>query len=268
MLKPEFSAPRFLDDYPEAAEKYSKRPFDLYGASFWQSCYVSPQMEEVAGVLMPTMIGVESPHSWTNSFRSRDELADFRQALRSVVENEPEKCAELIKRAEQLSSDKDHLPPNLKDVHSFLVSAYIYQHIFPYFYLEFSGANRLKTLNEVKRFIAADDLARRAFDLRGGRIEVFHEVYEQQIPPLVIQKLKELGRHDPKAIGAITVNELLDGNISPVTDRLAEIDLGKFSVYATASGQERVSYTENPEELIDHLEGGGNLAPEHLREDW
>jgi len=212
---------------------------------------------------MPTMVGVEYPHGLTNSYRSRQELNDFRQAMKTIAESDPSKCENLIAHGESLSEEGVHpilggskMVNSLEELHDLLVDIYIHQHTFPYFFLEFSSAEQ------------SHDLLKRAEALRS--VTDFYEIYEKHMLPLASAELQSNGK-PPEAIKAVTIRELLNSDFSSIGERLAEIQADKYFVYSTAGGQERVGYQADPTELINELSTGsklGDKTPERLRENW
>ena len=195
---------------------------------------------------MPSMLGVEYPHGVTHSYRPEHELAAFENSLRTKVQSDPSGCTERIVRGERISVDAGlYLDGNkhfggLQEISDFLVDAYVHSNIFPYFFLKYSEELGLKDTHA--------DLVARAEKLRS--VPVFQPMYEKFFLTLGMERLQALGFLQPNVIQAITAAELLQSDTSHIQSRLADIAAGKYFVYESNNGSERVEFVDNPRALL------------------
>ncbi len=227
---------------------YLTRPFNLFGASLWQTWYTSSITKEVLGVTIPDALLLEEYKNLVRHYHKENQQAAFLSAIKKISQN-PARCAKLLTRGEQLNQEaREYLTGtrlgffDLETAVNFLVSLAIHATIFPFL---------LGEVAELKSFLPK--LIRQIKKLRNQ--SYYQRLLHEMIEPLALKTIRIREPNFPAAgLAVLTYQEILEGKQQRALKRLKKYKQGWRFVYQIHGKKPRVTWTNSVAALISKLE--------------
>ena len=228
---------------------YLTRPFNLFGASLWQSWYDSDLIKKLLGTFFPSALFIEEHLNVVRLYREPSDLSAFKAAIKKIVTKKETYLRSIFQHGFELNDEAlayingKKKCTNLDEAVSFMIELALHATVIPNFALplivEMKKKSKLKKLGE---------------ELRGK--SHYPKFISHVLMPLAQKKLRQLDVADPKrAIELITLQELLAGSVQELPMRIkARHELKQRFVYQKTDKTEAVSWVSDPLPLIADLE--------------
>jgi phosphohistidine swiveling domain-containing protein len=223
------------------------RPFTLFGASIWNSWYLSDFMRDNLGMKMKNALYIEKRNNFFVQFRLEKEQEEFQKAyerlatdqkkLKSLL-NEGLKSNKAAKK--KLSSKKF---TSLKTELDFLLHNVFCAGMVAYWASRhFSKESK----NDPKLIGLCERL----------RLDSYYQrLIDEIIVPLAKEKLASMGIDDvSESVKLITLAELLEGDTKKIKKRMNWKQKGFLFVYENMNGKENIRWTKKPQDIISKIE--------------
>ncbi len=229
---------------------YLTRPFNLFGASLWQSWYDSDLIKKLLGIYFPSALFIEEHFNVVKLYREANDLSAFKSSIKNIVTKKASYLQSIFEHGFELNNtalayiNGKKKCADLNEAVSFMVELALHATVIPNFALplivEMKKESKLQKLGE---------------ELRGK--SHYPKFISHILMPLAQKKLRQLKFADGKrAIELITLQELLAGNVQELPKRMkARYKLGQRFVYQKTDKSEIVSWVADPLSLIAELEG-------------
>ena len=226
---------------------YLARPFNLFGTSLWHQWYADPQMIEIFGSSLKKGLYIENPKGSIRQYREKKEFRELMNTIEDLVLNNPSKCIKFLKEGFEINKKavenlEKNTFQNLKLAINFVVRLALLGALISYFAPEILKKYKKKN-NEIEKL-----------SMKLRKVSYYPPFIQEIIIPLAKSELKKLGVENEKAINAITMYELLEGNVENIELRLRKIKENKCFIYKRINKKENVWFVENPSLIINDIE--------------
>lgn len=232
-------------------EYYLARPFTLFGASLWHYWYTGDQFKKAFGLVLPDVLYVEEPLGVMRSYRRGDQLAAMREAFNKLVNDEPERCIQLLHEGERLNEMAlEYVATNpfrsWEEVADFITALFVHSTQLPYFAAEsaLSGESFL-----------AKEIVRLGEELRA--VSYYPQVYKKILTPMIeehVRRKSEVNVSD--AAELLTLDEIKEGAFEVLASRKEHRSKGDHLVLQILGGDESFFWEASATEVLEVLDGG------------
>lgn len=219
---------------------YLTRPFNLFEASIWHEWYCSDLMYELVGIKLMHGLYVEYPAGNARSYRRPAEI-DLFMKLASDTAQDINKAMNILNEAIEINKEAERVLSKevvlgFEEALIFLNKLVIYA-ILPYYIGNFRFSDP-----EISSIVS---------ELRS--VSYYPKIFKEIVIPMSVEKLFSLGFKNKEILNVSTITELLSGQIN--AERLSLKTDKNYYVYQNNNGVETISWTDNPGEIVDEIEG-------------
>ena len=214
---------------------YLSRPHTLFTATIWQLWYEAEETKIAVGAVCPDGLLVESPMGLVNYYLDKEQYANFRNAFKNFLENDPEYCRKALRKADWLNGEaKKYINgekkfANIQEAISFMITLVNYATGFSY---------HLPELDEKKE---NTDIIEKCIELR--KSSMYPPILLNIITPMAKEMLVSIGGNEVD-LDLITYHELLKGDLSQIKDRKKARERGELFSYLVVDGIRDVKWAK------------------------